>query len=117
MNHRTVSSHFPYIVLEVRLGGLEMSVEVLLDTGFDGDVILPVAMLPADEPVRRYTQWFVADGSAVSTATFAGEVRLSGVTVSSIDVLFLGDEYLVGRGVTDHFTVILDHGRQVIVEP
>jgi hypothetical protein len=31
-------------------------------------------------------------------------------------VIALGDEPLVGRGVTDRFTVILDHGRQLIVE-
>jgi hypothetical protein len=29
----------------------------------------------------------------------------------------LGDEPLVGRGVTDRFAVTLDHGRRVIVAP
>jgi hypothetical protein len=32
-------------------------------------------------------------------------------------VIAVGDEPLVGRGVTDEFRVILDHGRRVIVEP
>jgi hypothetical protein len=39
--------------------------------------------------------------------------------VGSLDALItaLGDEPIVGRGVTDRFRLILDHGTQVIVEP
>lgn len=35
-----------------------------------------------------------------------------------IDVLIaeLGDEHILGLGVTNHFRIILDHGEQVIVE-
>jgi hypothetical protein len=39
--------------------------------------------------------------------------------VGSVDVLVtvLGDEPIVGRGVTDRFRLVLDHGERVIVEP
>jgi hypothetical protein len=33
------------------------------------------------------------------------------------NVIAMGDEPLVGRAVSDRFMVILDHGRQLIVEP
>jgi hypothetical protein len=33
-----------------------------------------------------------------------------------VDIADLGDESLVGRGVSDRFGVFLDHGRRLVIE-
>lgn len=32
-------------------------------------------------------------------------------------VVTLGNEVMIGRGITDKFKIIFDHGRKVIIEP
>jgi hypothetical protein len=59
----------------------------------------------------------LADGSSVETLVYVGQVRLGSTYMTSIAIMALGDEPIVGRGISDRFTIILDHGRQVIVEP
>jgi predicted aspartyl protease len=39
------SAHFPYIPVTVVLNERTESVEALLDTGFDGDVIIPEGLI------------------------------------------------------------------------
>jgi hypothetical protein len=48
---------------------------------------------------------------------YIGTIRLGPKELPGIMVTAVGDEPLLGRGVITDFTVTLDHGRQVIVDP
>jgi predicted aspartyl protease len=116
MTPRLVSGHFPYLPLRLDVHGRTFTVEALIDTGFDGDVAVPPDLLAGDEP-DDYQRWTLADGAVVYTPMYFGTVQVG--DVGSLDVLVtaLGDEPIVGRGVTDRFRLTLDHGTQVAVEP
>jgi hypothetical protein len=61
--------------------------------------------------------WSRADGTEVLAPVYLGTAQLDAFASFPAFVTVLGDETLVGRGVSDRFRVILDHGQQVIVEP
>lgn len=46
-----------------------------------------------------------------------GVVEVGGLGAFPVVVIVLGYEPLAGRGVSDRYSVILDHGRRLIVEP
>ena len=54
MTQRVTSSRFPYLPVQIGVGQTGHDVEALLDTGFDGDAILPSDMLVEVEP-----DWYV----------------------------------------------------------
>jgi hypothetical protein len=64
----------------------------------------------------------MADGSEVLASIFLGTIRfpeldedvaeMVGVTITA-----LGDQALIGQSVLRRFTLTLDHGKQVILEP
>lgn len=116
MNHRFASLRFPYLPIELTVGDHELVFEALLDTGFDGYAAIPVDMMRGLAP-RGVSLWSLADGTVVQVPYFRGMARAGRFDPFPITIIALGDEPLVGRGVIDHFTIILDHGRQVIVEP
>jgi predicted aspartyl protease len=116
MNQRVVSSHFPYLALHLFVQDRSEAVEALLDTGFDGDVAVPHAIVSNGEPPDFHIRGTLADGSEVVVPTYLGEVDLGTLGRFPVVITALGDEPLVGRGVSDRFTVILDHGQRLIVE-
>src|SRR5437588_193848 len=63
------------------------------------------------------TSWILADGSEVFAPYYLGTVQLGDVGSYPALVATLGDEPLIGRGITDRVRLILDHGERVIVEP
>ncbi|HLC30606.1 MAG TPA: hypothetical protein VJM51_07480 [Dehalococcoidia bacterium] len=87
-----------------------------MDTGFDGDIALPTNLLADAEQPDLYVAWTLADGSEVLTPAFVGTTQLGNFDPFSALVTTIGDEPLVGRGVTDRFAVTLDHGRRIVVE-
>ena len=116
MNPRLVSEHFPYLPLRLAVRRGTYAIEALIDTGFDGDVAVPPALLPDGDP-DQYQRWTLADGSAVYAPLYFGTVQVGDVSKLDVLITVLGDEPIVGRGVTDRFPLVLDHGQQVIVEP
>jgi hypothetical protein len=59
----------------------------------------------------------MADGSRVATRVYLGSAELTGLSGSyPIAIAALGDEAIVGRGLTDRFLLILDHGRRLTIE-
>lgn len=92
-----------------------MHVDALLDTGFDGSVAVPPDVVSGASP-DDYLIWTLADGSQVLAAAFLGTARLGNLEPFPVLVTALGDEPLVGRGVSDRFKVTLDHGHRLIVE-
>ena len=62
----------------------------------------------------------VADGSTVLAPSYLGRVEVAelgdaGTFPAVISVL--GDEPILGRSLTNRFSITLDHGRRVIIQP
>jgi predicted aspartyl protease len=106
---------------------LDIHTQVLIDTGFSGDIVIP-----ATEELKQYSPdahatWTMADGSEVMAPIFLGSIRfpqldedvaeMVGVTIVGVTITVLGDQALIGLSVLRRFTLTLDHGKQVILEP
>lgn len=111
------SERFPFLPLTLTVGARTVEVEALLDTGFDGDVVVPVRLIGGAQPPDEYRSWALADGSTVATPVYYGTVQLGNFAAVPADIALLGDEPIVGRGISDRYRVILDHGERVIAEP
>jgi hypothetical protein len=60
----------------------------------------------------------VADGSSVEAPFCLGDIQLIGFPpITDVEIVCLGDEYIIGRGILDRFEIVLDHGRRVILRP
>ena len=44
-------------------------------------------------------------------------MRVGDLPAVPVEVVALGGEAIVGRGVTDRYAVLLDRGRRIVVEP
>lgn len=121
MKKTLTSTRYPYIPLTVVVNKRSETIEALLDTGFDGDLILPEGLLTNGKPPDSYLRFTLADQvTNVLTPAYLGMVEMAelgeaGVSAAIIGVL--GNEALIGRNLARRFRIILDHGRQVIVEP
>lgn len=110
------SRRFPYIAITVPLQQRELQFEALVDTGFDGAVVVPASSVAAETP-QGYVPWGLADERRVLTPAFGGTVRLGDFPPFPALVIALGEEPILGRQVTDRFRVTLDHGERLTVEP
>jgi hypothetical protein len=50
-------------------------------------------------------------------SAYVGSAQIGTHEVDPVMVLALGDVPIIGVNVIRHFMIMLDHGRQVIVEP
>ncbi len=99
---RKITSHnFPFIPIIISVRGRVEKLEALIDTGFEGDVVVPKGLLTNGDPPDTLLPWQLADGKVVLAPVYAGKIKMG--TIASF-------------GVTDRFKVIFDHGRKVIVE-
>jgi predicted aspartyl protease len=114
---RVVSTRFPYIPITVTIGNRTEDIEALLDTGFDGFVIVPPGLVTNSDPPDGRLQYFLADGSAIIAPVYRGTVTIGQFGPYRTIITVLGDEALIGRRLTARFTVTLDHSTRVIVEP
>src|SRR5713226_3071463 len=113
MNQRVTSTRFPYLPIHLLLRQHELDLEALLDTGFDGDLVIAEGSLADLGPADRYLRWRLADGSRVRSPGYLGSAHIASIGPIPIVVRILGDEHLVGRSLTDRFAVLLDHGRRL----
>lgn len=113
---RVISTRFPYLPLRLLIGQTTRTLEVLLDTGFDGAVAVPLDWITDAGSPFDYISWTLADGSTVRAAAYFGLVQIGTLPSFSVLVTALGDEPLAGRGVSDRFSITLDHGQRVIIE-
>ena len=114
---RTESDRFPYLPVRATVSDRSVETVALVDTGFDGDLVLPFGEIADGQPPDEYRTWSLADGSEVETPIYHGSVQVGNLPALDADIAGLGDEAIVGRGVTDHYRLILDHGERVIIEP
>ncbi len=109
-----VSVPFPYVEVVLTIGTWSLVEAALVDTGFDGGLLIPaylrheVLAEPGWVPLR------MPDGSMVRAASWSGTVDVDGRTYNA-DVAALGSRFLLGRQVTDNFTVCFELGRRVTV--
>ena len=114
---RQLSSRFPYLTIRIQVGGMTYEGEALLDTGFSGRVILPREYLPNEIFAIETNTFILADGSEIPAPTYLGRVELGEFGPIETTVSGLGNEPIIGVQVIRHFSVILDHGKRVLVEP
>jgi predicted aspartyl protease len=82
MNQRTESSRFPCLPLRISLEGGHQTriieIEALVDTGFDGDIIVPETLIgPAD--TGDFLTWRLADGSRLRLPYHTGVAEIIGL--------------------------------------
>ena len=95
------SERFPYIPVTVFLNKRTETVEALLDTGFDGDLIIPEGLMTNGKPPDSYLRYTLADQeTSVLAPTYLGKVEVAklgdgGEYPAIISVL--GTEAIIGR--------------------
>lgn len=114
-NKTIISSRFPYLPIKVAIKK-DFKLEALLDTGYDGGVILPPKLISNGEVSGWLVDCKLANNAVVEAPAYIGSVTIGNKRLNNITVLIMGDEPIVGREVMKYFKVIFDHGRKVIVE-
>ena len=72
------STHFPYIPVTVILNKRTETVEALLDTGFDGDLIIPEGLMTNGKPPDSYLRLTLADHvTSVLAPAYLGRVEVA----------------------------------------
>jgi predicted aspartyl protease len=115
------SSRYPYIPVTISINKRTETVEALLDTGFEGDVIIPEGFMTNGKPPDSYLRFTLAD----PTATVLAPAYLGTVEVAHLGdagafpaiISALGTEPMIGRNLARRFRITLDRGSRVIVGP
>lgn len=115
-NKIVTSYSFPYLLVYVSTTKKDFELEALLDTGYDGGVIIPPKLITNGEVSGWLVDCKLADNSIVEVPAYLGLVRLGNKKLNDITVLIMGDEPIIGREVIKHFKITLDHGRKIILE-
>lgn len=102
----------PYPSLGMRFAVDQVADEAvaLVDTGFDGHLVVPNALIGRlSQPIylRRVR---TASGEIVQVPVYLGTVELIDAPGQwDALVIALGDEYLIGLALINHFKVTFDH--------
>ncbi len=127
MSKKLTSNKNPFLPLtiHVRVSSrkkIDITTQVLIDTGFSGDIVVPVTEELKQSQPDAYATWTMADGSEVLAPIFLGSIRFPQLDedvaeMVGVTVTVLGDAALMGQSILRRFTLTLDHGKQVILEP
>ena len=98
------------------MGDETRELEALVDTGLDGDMIVPSGTAFAEPSIGARTFAWANEALAEGPA-YLGTVQLGGFDPVSAEITALGGETVIGRGVIDRYRVVFDHGERVVVEP
>jgi hypothetical protein len=91
-----------------------------MGTAVDGPNVPVLSKYPgfiSAGPPDGYLPWALADGTEVLAPAYSGTVQVGRMPPIPAVVVMLGVEPPVGRGVSDHFSIVLDHGQRLVVEP
>ena len=110
------SPRFPSLRLRVELAGRVFNEDALLDTGFDGEVAIPKSRAEGLQP-KEIGRFAFLDGTVVEPDMFSGIARLGDLEPVAVEIVAMGDEFIIGMRLLSRYEVILDHGRRVIVNP
>lgn len=112
-----VSSDYPYLQVRVTVGQYRLSYRALLDTGFDGHLVLPETLESQLGAPEFQVKTRLADGSESMRPHYRGGVEIVGSGLIYLAPLtLLGDECLIGQGIIRQLKVTFDHGTRVVVE-
>ncbi len=127
MSNKLISHKYSFlpISIHVRVSNrkkIDLNTQVLIDTGFSGDIVVPATEELKQYPPDAYATWTMADGSEVMAPIFLGSIRFPQLDediaeMVGVTVTVLGDAALIGQSILRHFTLTLDHGKQVILKP
>lgn len=108
------SDRYPYLALEVKVRDINITDYFYIDTGFDGDLILPGHFANEFGEADYISRWRLGNGSVLEAEDYVGEAKVVEVTEAAlVRVSCVGDEFIVGRGIIDRLEIILDHGKRV----
>jgi predicted aspartyl protease len=70
MSHKLTSSKYPFLPLTIHVlvsknKKIDLNTHALIDTGFSGDIVVPVTEELKQSPPDAYATWTMADGSEV----------------------------------------------------
>jgi predicted aspartyl protease len=127
MSNTLTSRRYPFLPLSIRVRvakrkQLDLDTHALIDTGFFGDIVVPATKELLQSTPGAYATWTMADGSEVLAPIFLGTIRFpelaeDAAEMVGVTITVLGDQALIGQCVLKHFTLTLDHGKQVMLEP
>lgn len=110
------SSRFPYLEVEFTARGIQARDFAYLDTGFDGFLIAPQAAAIALDKPDLVSTWELGDGSLTAEADYLGEIDIVGMALPILgQITCLGNDWILGLAVLNHFEVIFHHGLKVEV--
>jgi predicted aspartyl protease len=113
-----VSKDYPYLQVKVTVHNVSFTSRALLDTGFDGHLVLPEALGSQFGRPHYLVKVRLADGTERESPEYRGGVEIVGLGVIHMGRLtLLGDECLMGQGIIKRLKVTFDHGSQIVVEP
>jgi predicted aspartyl protease len=113
-----VSGDYPYLQVRVTVRTRSFVYRALLDTGFDGYLVLPENLESQLGAPQFQVKTRLADGSESIRPHYHGGVEVVGLSVTFLAPLtLLGDECLIGQGIIRQLKVTFDHGKEVVIEP
>jgi predicted aspartyl protease len=112
-----ISRRLPCIPLRVHTRREDVDLDALLDTGFDGALLLPPTVLSSIPRQFGTFSGRLADGAEVLAPAYWADVSIGPVRIERVAVVSLGDKPMIGRRLISRFRVTLDHGARAIVEP
>jgi hypothetical protein len=88
MSNKLISRKYPFLPLSIHVRvsnrkHFELDTQALIDTGFSGDIVVPVTEELKQAPPDAYATWTMADGSE-DLAQIAGRLGLNPETLSAI---------------------------------
>lgn len=112
------SDQYPYIPVWFRVNDYEADVQALVDTGFDGHLIVPRSLSSSLGDPHLAVPWTFADGKPFYIEMYEGLVSIPSV-LDPVDALVgcTGNFYILGLAVIDLVRLTLDHGEHILVEP
>lgn len=109
---------YPSLQLRFQIGPFHGEATALVDTGFDGHLAVPEAVIEALAQPLYMRPVQLADGQVVQVAAYSGTLELVlQPSLIPVVIIALGDEYLVGLATINHFRLTFDHGQRLVVEP
>lgn len=92
MASQVVSTHFPYLPIRLTARGQTVAIEAFLDTGFDGDIVVPPGVLIDVGAPDNYLRWLLADGSPVQAPAYLGTIEVILFNAFPGAITFVGDQ-------------------------
>ena len=112
-----MSRHSPYPFLRVscRIQGRDFDISGFVDTGYDGGLVIPESERVGFVEPMTLIPIRLGDGSQINAGEYIGTLTLEDRQLE-VTVLFLGNEYLIGREVVDQLHLCFHHGEYLEIE-